>query len=42
MIIKVDSSNYELAMPFKTPLSDTLRAKDSLKIFFGGAPYVKF
>ncbi len=42
MIIKVDSSNYELAMPFKTPLSDTLRAIDSLKIFFGGAPYVKF
>jgi hypothetical protein len=42
IIIKIDSANYELAMPFKTPLSDTLRAKDSLKIFFGGAPYVKF
>lgn len=42
IIIKLDSSNYELAIPFKTPLSDTLRAKDSLKVFFGGSPYVKF
>jgi hypothetical protein len=42
IIIKLDSSNYELAIPFKTPLSDTLRAKDSLKEFFGGKPYVKF
>jgi hypothetical protein len=42
IIIKLDSSNYELAIPFKTPLSDTLRAKDSLKEFFGGRPYVKF
>ena len=42
IIIKLDSSNYELAIPFKTPLSDTLRAKDSLKEFFGGSPYVKF
>ncbi len=39
-IIKVDSSRYQLVMPFKTPLSDTLRAKDSLRIFFGGKPYV--
>ena len=37
IIIKLDSSNYELAIPFKTPLSDTLRAKDSLKVFFGGS-----
>jgi hypothetical protein len=40
-LIKVDSLKYELAMPFKTPLSDTLRAKDSLRRFFGGKPYVK-
>ena len=40
-LIKVDSFKYELAMPFKTPLSDTLRAKDSLRTFFGGKPYVK-
>ena len=41
IIFKLDSENYELAIPFKTPLSDTLRAKDSLREFFGGAPYVK-
>lgn len=41
VVIKVDSVNYELAMPFKTPLTDTARAKDSLKVFFGGKPYVK-
>lgn len=40
-LIKIDSLKYELAMPFKTPLSDTLRAKDSLRRFFGGKPYVK-
>jgi len=40
-VIKADSLNYELAMPFKTPLSDTLRAKDSLRRFFGGNPYIK-
>ena len=39
-IIKADSSRYLLVMPFKTPVSDTLRAKDSLRIFFGGKPYV--
>lgn len=39
-IIKVDSSRYQLVMPFKKPVSDTLRAKDSLRIFFGGKPYV--
>jgi hypothetical protein len=40
-LIKVDSLKYEVAMPFKTPLSDTARAKDSLRTFFGGKPYVK-
>lgn len=40
-VIKVDSLKYELAMPFKTPLSDTLRARDSLRRFFGGNPYIK-
>jgi hypothetical protein len=39
-IIKVDSTRYQLVMPFKTPVSDTFRAKDSLRIFFGGKPYV--
>jgi hypothetical protein len=41
VVIKADSLNYELAIPFTTPLSDTLRAKDSLRQFFGGKPYVK-
>jgi hypothetical protein len=40
-VIKVDSVKWELAMPFKSPLSDTLRAKDSLRRFFGGNPYIK-
>ncbi len=40
-VIKLDSLNYELAMPIKAPLADTLRARDSLRQFFGGNPYVK-
>ena len=41
ILIKVDSTKYQLAMPFTTPLADTLRAKDSLqKKIFGGNPYV--
>lgn len=39
-IIKADSSRYQLVMPFTTPVSDTLRARDSLRKFFGGKPYV--
>jgi hypothetical protein len=39
-VIKADTARYQLAMPFTTPLADTLRAKDSLKRFFGGKPYV--
>ena len=41
VVINVDSSQYLLAMPFNTPLFDTTRARDSLKIFFGGNPFVK-
>ncbi len=40
-VIKVDALKWELAMPFKSSLSDTLRAKDSLRRFFGGNPYIK-
>jgi len=36
-----DSGTYKLAMPFKTPLADTLRAKDSLRIFFNVKTYVE-
>ena len=41
LIIKIDSIQYGLAIVFKNPLSDTLRAKDSLRKFFGGKPYVQ-
>ncbi|MEO6230991.1 MAG: hypothetical protein ABJB11_03555 [Ferruginibacter sp.] len=40
-IITIDSANYQLAIPLTTPLSDTTRAKDSLREFFGGRPFVK-
>jgi hypothetical protein len=42
VLITDDSLSFELAMPIKAPLSDTSRAKDSLKRFFGGYPYIKF
>ncbi|MEO6550347.1 MAG: hypothetical protein ABIN94_20245 [Ferruginibacter sp.] len=41
LVVKVDSFQYQLAVTFHLPLSDTLRAKDSLQKFFGGKPYVK-
>jgi len=41
LIVKVDSTTYKLMMPFYKPLSDTARVRDSLKIFFGGKPYVQ-
>lgn len=40
-IITLDSSTYKLVMSFARPLKDTIRVKDSLKIFFGGKPYVE-
>ena len=39
-IVRIDSSKYKLVMTFNRQLKDTLRVKDSLKIFFGGKPYV--
>ena len=41
VIQPVDSTHYKIAMPFTTPVADTLRAKDSLRRFFGGNPYVE-
>ncbi len=35
-----DSTLFRIQMPFTQPLSDTSRARDSLRIFFGGKPYV--
>lgn len=39
-VIKVDSTKFRLVMPFTSPLSDTLRAMDSLKRIFQGKPYI--
>lgn len=39
-MIMVDSAKYRLVMAFKTPLSDTTKVKDSLRVFFGGHPFV--
>ncbi|MBC7936299.1 MAG: hypothetical protein H7Y86_13190 [Rhizobacter sp.] len=41
LIIPVDASNFKLSMPFTGPVADTMRAKDSLRRFFGGQPYVE-
>lgn len=41
LISSKDSGTYKISMPFTSPLSDTLRARDSLKIFFGGKPYIE-
>ena len=40
VVIKRDSTTYQLAMPFTTPLTDTTHARDSLRVFFGGKPFV--
>ena len=41
-IITIDSTHYQLAIPFNLPLSDTLRIRDSIKKIFGGQPTVQF
>ncbi len=41
VLIKTDSAKYSVAMPFTTSLADTARTRDSLKVFFGGKPYIK-
>ncbi len=42
VLTQKDSGIFKISMPFTSPLSDTLRAKDSLKRFFGGKPYIEF
>lgn len=42
LLTQKDSTLYKISMPFTTPLSDTLRVKDSLRRFFGGKPYIEF
>ncbi len=36
-----DSVTYKLRMPFKNPLTDTLRVKDSIAVFFKAKTYVE-
>ena len=36
-----DSITYKIAMPFTSPVSDTLHAKDSLQLFFNTKTYVE-
>jgi len=36
-----DSATYKIAIPFISPLSDTLHAKDSLRLFFNTRTYVE-
>ena len=40
MVITKDSLTYQLALPFTNPIQDTGRIRDSLRIFFGGKPFV--
>lgn len=41
VLVQKDSVSFSIAMPFTTALSDTTRAVDSLRRFFGGKPYVQ-
>lgn len=41
MVYQADSTTYRVAMPFTSPLSDTLRAKDSLNRFFGSKTFIE-
>ncbi len=41
LVSQKDSGTYKLSIPFTAPLSDTARVRDSLKVFFGGKPYVE-
>jgi hypothetical protein len=36
-----DSISFKLAMPFMNPLSDTTHEQDSVKVLFGGKPYIE-
>jgi predicted RNase H-related nuclease YkuK (DUF458 family) len=41
LIYTADSVIYKVAMPLTKPLIDTTRARDSVKILFGGRPYIE-
>ncbi len=42
MLLQKDAASFSVAIPFTTPITDTTRAVDSLRKFFGGKPYVQF
>ncbi len=41
LLAQKDSATYKLSIPFARPLGDTAKVRDSLKVFFGGNPYVE-
>lgn len=41
LLVPIDSMRFKISMPFTSPVADSLRAKDSLRKFFGGNPYVE-
>lgn len=41
LLYTADSVIYKVAMPLTKPLIDTTRARDSVKILFGGRPYIE-
>lgn len=41
LLYTADSVTYKVAMPLTKPLVDTAHAKDSVRILFGGKPYVE-
>jgi hypothetical protein len=42
MLTTTDSITYQLKMPFKVPLSDTAKARDSIRVLLGGKPQLEF
>lgn len=40
ILIRPDSNRFLLAMPFMKPAADSTRMRDSLKVLFGGTPYL--
>jgi hypothetical protein len=41
LLYTADSVTYKVAMPLTKPLIDTTRARDSVRILFGGRPYIE-
>ena len=41
LLYTTDSVTYKVAMPLTKPLVDTAQARDSVRILFGGKPYVE-